>query len=30
MSYAVWSQLKTQLGAQLELKRLPVAEQDKQ
>ena len=28
MSYAAWSQLKTQLDAKLDLKRLWVAEQD--
>ena len=30
MPHAAWSQLKTQFGAELELKRLWVAEQDKQ
>ena len=30
MSYAPWSQLKTQLDAELELKGLWVAEQEKQ
>ena len=30
MSYAAWSQLKTQLDAELELKRLWVAEQENQ
>ena len=30
MSYAAWSQLKTQLNAEVKLKTLWVAEQDKQ